>query len=130
MKRAACFGFGVVSILLALSAPCLAGSATQPAPQEPKPDTFLLVDVKGTIGEDFTAGNLKAALAEARAKKAAAVVLNMDTPGGSIQDAEAIVNLIIENKDLRFIALFIRLYPQGQLSPSPARKSTLRRQPR
>ena len=113
MKRAACFGFGVVSILLALSAPCLAGSATQPAPQEPKPDTFLLVDVKGTIGEDFTAGNLKAALAEARASKAAAVVLNMDTPGGSIQDAEAIVNLIIENKDLRFIALVHKALSAG-----------------
>ena len=88
-------------------------AATQPTPQEPKVQSFLLVKVKGAIGEDFTAAKMKAALAEARKAKVAAVVLSMDTPGGSVAEAEAIVNLIIENKDLRFIALVRKALSAG-----------------
>jgi len=102
-----------VGVLLVLSAHSAADSATQPTSPESKAETFLLVEVKGAIGEDFTAAKLKAAIAEARAAKVAVVVLSMDTPGGSVPDAEAIVNLIIENKDLRFIALVNKALSAG-----------------
>jgi len=102
-----------VGFLLALSAYCAAETTTPPTSQPSKAETFLLVKVQGTIGEDFTAAKMKAAISEARTAKAAALVLSMDTPGGSVPDAEAIVNLIIENKDLRFIALVNKALSAG-----------------
>jgi len=102
-----------VGIFFALSPHCAAGTTTPPASQQSKAETFLLVQVKGTIGEDFTAAKLKAAISEARAAKAAAIVLSMDTPGGSVTEAEAIVNLIIENQDLRFVALVNKALSAG-----------------
>jgi len=111
MKRIALMA--AVALLLALSPHCAAGATTQPKPQESKAETFLLVKVKGTIGEDFTAAKMKAAISEARTAKAAALVLSMDTSGGSVPDAEAIVNLIIENQDLRFIALVNKALSAG-----------------
>jgi len=111
MKRIALIA--AVGVLLALSAHSAAESTTPPTPQESKAETFLLVKVQGTIGEDFTAAKMKAAISEARTAKAAALVLSMDTPGGSVTEAEAIVNLIIENKDLRFIALVNKALSAG-----------------
>jgi len=102
-----------VGIFFALSPHCAAGATTPPASQPTKAETFLLVKVQGTIGEDFTAAKMKAAISEARTAKAAALVLSMDTPGGSVTEAEAIVNLIIENKDLRFIALVNKALSAG-----------------
>ncbi len=98
---------------MVLSAHSAADGTTQPTSPESKAETFLLVEVKGAIGEDFTAAKLKAAVAEARTAGVAAVVLSMDTPGGSVPNAEAIVNLIIENKDLRFIALVNKALSAG-----------------
>lgn len=86
---------------------CFAVEPTPPTTQDANQGTFLLVKVHGTIGGDFTAADMKAALAQARRLKAGAIVLRIDTPGGSVHEAEAIVDLIIENKDLRFIA-FVR----------------------
>jgi len=125
MKRMALVA--AVGLLLVLSELSAADSTTQPTSQDwndiatpskqpgaaSKAETFLLVEVKGTIGKDFTAAKIKAALAEARKAKATAVVLSMDTPGGSVAEAEAIVNLIIQNKDLRFIALVHRALSAG-----------------
>jgi hypothetical protein len=111
MKRIALIA--AVGVLLAQSADCAAGVATQPASQPSKAEAFLLVEVKGTIGKDFSAAKMKAAIAEARTAKAAAIVLSVDTPGGSVPDAEAIVDLIIENKDLRFIALVNKALSAG-----------------
>jgi len=111
MKR---IGFiAVVGVLSVLSEHCPADTTTPPTSQPSKAETFLLVKVQGTIGEDFTAAKMKAALAEARTAKVAAIVLSMDTPGGSVTEAEAIVNLIIENKDLRFIALVNKALSAG-----------------
>jgi membrane-bound ClpP family serine protease len=56
---------------------------------------------------------MKAAITEARTAKAAAIVLSMDTSGGAVTEAEAIVDLIIENKDLRFIALVNKALSAG-----------------
>ena len=64
MKRIALIA--AVGVLLALSAHSAAESTTPPTPQESKAETFLLVKVQGTIGDDFTAAKMKAAIAEAR----------------------------------------------------------------
>ena len=40
-------------------------------------------------------------------------MLSVDTPGGGVTEAEAIVNLIIENKDLRFVALVNKALSAG-----------------
>lgn len=90
-----------------------AGSETQPASEVGKPDSFLLVRIRGTIGRDFTAMRMKRYLEMAAKVKPAAVILEIDTPGGLTGHAESIVNLIIQSKDLRFIALVHRALSAG-----------------
>ncbi len=110
-----CIPIIALSLLLAayLSAETATAPATQPTSQESKADTFLLVEVKGTIGGSFSAARMKAVLSEARREKPTAVVLYLDTPGGLVAEAEEIVDLIIEHKDLHFIALVRKALSAG-----------------
>jgi membrane-bound ClpP family serine protease len=78
----------------------------------PEAPTYLLVSVKGTIGRDFTAATMKAYLDSAEGLKPA-VVLEMDTGGGDIHDAEEIIDLMISHKGLRFVALVRRSLSAG-----------------
>jgi len=72
-----------------------------------QPQTYYVIPIKGVIGRHFTAGRMEACLKEAERLKPAVVVLELDTGGGDINDAERIVNLIIAHKHLRFVA-FVR----------------------
>ncbi|HUU43476.1 MAG TPA: hypothetical protein VMX57_06835 [Planctomycetota bacterium] len=69
--------------------------------------TALVIPIHGQIGVEFTTVKMKRCLEEAVALSPTVVVLDIDTPGGSTQDAEDIVNLIIDYKGLRFVA-FVR----------------------
>jgi ATP-dependent protease ClpP protease subunit len=75
--------------------------------------TYLLIPVKGGIGRDFTAATMKAYLQSAEKQKASVVVLEVDSGGGDIHDAEEIVDLIIAHKGLRFVALVRRALSAG-----------------
>ncbi|HUX02023.1 MAG: hypothetical protein WBD63_04310 [Phycisphaerae bacterium] len=79
--------------------------AEEAAPNQPQ--TYYVIPIKGVIGRHFTAGRMEACLKEAERLKPAVVVLELDTGGGDIIDAERIVDLIIAHKDLRFVA-FVR----------------------
>ena len=79
--------------------------AEDAAPNQPQ--TYYVIPIKGVIGRHFTAGRMEACLKEAERLKPAVVVLELDTGGGDIIDAERIVDLIIAHKDLRFVA-FVR----------------------
>jgi len=69
--------------------------------------TYYVIPIKGAIGRHFTAGRMEACLKEAERLKPTVIVLELDTGGGDIYDAERIVDLIIAHKDLRFVA-FVR----------------------
>ncbi len=56
---------------------------------------------------------MKSYLSRATKLKPTVVVLELDTPGGSVSDAENIVDLIIGAKDLRFVALVHKALSAG-----------------
>jgi len=56
---------------------------------------------------------MKSYLSRAAKLKPTVVVLELDTPGGSVSDAENIVDLIIGAKDLRFVALVHKALSAG-----------------
>jgi len=92
-------------------------SANQPVPREtPAADqvgTYMLIRIEGTIGANFTARHMKHHLARAAELKPDVVVLYLDTPGGYITDAEEIINMLIQNNDLRFVAYVRRALSAG-----------------
>jgi ATP-dependent protease ClpP protease subunit len=75
--------------------------------KDAKRATYLLIPIKGVIGIDFTATRMKALLEQATRLKPDVVVLELDTPGGAVEETERIVDLMIANKNLRFVA-FVR----------------------
>jgi hypothetical protein len=98
----------------------LAKAEENPAKQTPldnppalEAPTYLLIPVKGVIGRDFTAATMKAYLQSAEKQKANVVVLEVDTGGGDVHDAEEIIDLIIAHKGLRFVALVRRALSAG-----------------
>jgi len=92
----------LVSLVVLASSQARAQDA---APNQPK--TYYIILIKGEIGRHFTAARMEAALKEAERLNPSVVVLEMDTGGGDIYDAERIVDLIIAHKQLRFVA-FVR----------------------
>lgn len=75
--------------------------------------TYLLVPIQGTIGVDFTAQDMADHIVLARELNPDVVILYVNTGGGSTAHAEAIINLIIENDDLRFVAYVRRALSAG-----------------
>jgi ATP-dependent protease ClpP protease subunit len=89
-------------------------AATSPAAAAPAAArSYYLIPIKGGIGSDFTAMKMKFELERAKSLKIDTIVLELDTPGGSTADAEAIINLIIDNRQMRFIALVRRALSAG-----------------
>jgi len=89
-----------------------------PAQPEPKPDpeaqfTYFVIPVKGVIGQDFTAGRMELYLEEVAKVAPSAVVLVLDTPGGNTDAAEEIVQVMIYNDQLRFVAVVRRALAAG-----------------
>ena len=78
----------------------------QPAAGKKK-GTYFHIRIEGGIGRDFTAHRMESLLKQATEAKPDVVLLDINTPGGTIDDAEKIIDLIIRHKDLRFVA-FVR----------------------
>ena len=77
---------------------------------EPKPKSkfsYFVIPIKGAIGWNFKASDMKAQLEQAAALAPTVVVLDIDTPGGDTAHAEEIVKLMVKRKGLRFVA-FVR----------------------
>jgi len=95
-------------------------AATKPAaawgfPPEPAPPpvvaavsgpTYYVVPLRGEIGEAVTAALLERSLADAEVRKPTVVVLDMESPGGSVSETEEILLVLHRyNKRLRMVAL-------------------------
>jgi ATP-dependent protease ClpP protease subunit len=103
-------------VLLTAALTCMAETQDPPTPpQPPAPNvaTYFVIPIKGGIGSDFTAALMETLLQQAKKLSPTVVVLEIDTGGGDIHDAERIINLIIANKNLRFVALVRRALSAG-----------------
>jgi len=69
--------------------------------------TYLRIPIKGVIGTDFTAGSMQHYLRLAAKLRPTVIILEIDTPGGSVSNAEGIIDQIIESGDYRYVA-FVR----------------------
>jgi len=99
--------------LVWLLAAALVGHAHAGDAAPNQPQTYYVIPIKGVIGRHFTAGRMETCLKEAERLKPAVVVIELDTGGGDIYDAERIVDLIIAHKDLRFVAFVHKALSAG-----------------
>lgn len=65
---------------------------------------YCVIPLSGTIGDQVTAAALQAALDTARRAGAEYVILQIDSPGGSVGEMYDIVRAIGEARDLKFVA--------------------------
>lgn len=56
--------------------------------------SYLLIPIKGTIGVEATADGVEQALKDAKERSIRHIVFELDTPGGYVQDAEKMADLI------------------------------------
>jgi hypothetical protein len=102
-------GVALLAAVCALAEPLDSGSTTAPSAKA----TFCVIPIDGVIGVDFNAGRLENLLKKASELHVDYVVLALNTPGGSVQDAEKTVDLIINHSDLKFIALVNKALSAG-----------------
>src|SRR5439155_135348 len=68
-------------------------------------EPYVVLPLRGAIGEDVTADALRAGLDQARAANPKFVILAIDSPGGSIAEMAQMTDLIIDaSKDMQIIA--------------------------
>jgi len=96
--------FGVLSVAGDLPA--------QRAPAK-RAAVWVRIPITGTIGEDFTADDMRGGLKRAKSARADVVVLELDTPGGRLDHAEEIIDIIIRARGVRFVAVVNRALSAG-----------------
>jgi membrane-bound ClpP family serine protease len=105
-----------VALLLLAAAPAFAAAvAAAPAAQGSAigKSTYMVIPIRGTIGKDFQASQMKAYLDQVSKLSPAIVVLDIDTTGGDIRDAEALIDAMIEARNVRFAAIVKRALSAG-----------------
>jgi len=75
----------------------------------------MVIPVSGAIGGEFSAMLMKAYLEMAAKLKPTVIVLDVDTPGGEIGEAEEIIDLLIAAKGYRLVALVHRALSAGAM---------------
>jgi membrane-bound ClpP family serine protease len=88
------------------SAPATSGPAWTGTP-------CVVIPIRGVIGDDFTADRMKSIVDGVVKANVSTIVLDLNTPGGSVADAEQIVDIIIAHKEIRFIAFVRRALSAG-----------------
>lgn len=87
-------------------------SAFLAQPKQPEGTRYLEIPLKGEFGKEITAPGVRDAIRAAKAKKAQAVVLILDSPGGLVIDAQAIAGVLDKecaaSPDLKVYALVTR----------------------
>ena len=101
---------GAFLLVLVLAA---TGKAHAAQPSDNSKSSYFVIPIKGTIGSDFTADRMKVLLKQAQTLKPTVVVLEIDTGGGSVVDAQEIIDQMIANKEVRFVALVRRALSAG-----------------
>lgn len=68
--------------------------------------TYYLIPLHGEVGDTVLASALEQSMADAAARKPTVVVLDIDSPGGLVEEAQKILKVIHHyNKQLRIVAL-------------------------
>ena len=106
-------------LLLAMLIGFLAGADAyhlfaQPASARPATKgVWVRIPIRGMIGKDFTADDMRGGIRRAKSARADVIVLELDTPGGGIDTAEQIIDMIIRARDIRFVAVVHRALSAG-----------------
>ena len=106
-------------LLLAMLIGFLAGADAyhlfaQPASARPATKgVWVRIPIRGMIGKDFTADDMRGGIQRAKSARADVIVLELDTPGGGIDTAEQIIDMIIRARDIRFVAVVHRALSAG-----------------
>lgn len=75
----------------------------RPTPGKP---TYYVIPLHGEVGDTILASALEKSLADAALRKPSVVVLDIDSPGGLVEEAQKIIKVIHHyNKQLRIVAL-------------------------
>ncbi|HEV8379416.1 MAG TPA: ATP-dependent Clp protease proteolytic subunit, partial [Tepidisphaeraceae bacterium] len=88
--------------------------AAADAPPTPPPiekysgPTYYMIPLRGEVGATFTAGVLEQALADASQRSPTVVVLEIDSPGGSIAEVSRMLEVINQYKKKMRIVVFAR----------------------
>jgi hypothetical protein len=80
--------------------------AAPPVVAPPNGSTYYVIPLHGEVGKTVQTRALEKSLADAVLRKPTVVVLDIDSPGGSVEEAESIVKVLHRyNKVLRIVAL-------------------------
>lgn len=107
-----------IGLLLAAIVVLCPLTATADGPQLAAPDqakpSYAVIPIHGVIGMEFSASAMEVCLARLKDHRPQVVVLDINTPGGEINHAEAIVNLIIRYRgEYQFVAYVHRALSAG-----------------
>ncbi|MDP6546154.1 MAG: hypothetical protein QGH60_19420 [Phycisphaerae bacterium] len=108
MRRLVLLG-SLICVLVLEGAHDLLGQRTAAKPAA----VWVRIPITGTIGEDFTADDMRGGLRRAKSARADVVVLVLDTPGGRLDHAEEIIDIIIRARGIRFVAVVNRALSAG-----------------
>ncbi len=75
-----------------------------------KTPTYYVIPVTGAIGLEATAAVLEECLKMANYRKPTLVVLQLDSPGGSVRDLQQMIKVLQKYKDLRIAAYVDKAY--------------------
>jgi hypothetical protein len=100
-------------LMFAAMAPLSHGQQEAPAPDletAPGPERlevrYLEVPLTGGVGEEITAPGVRAAITHAKSRRATHIIFVIDTPGGRVDDANAIARILDEHRgDLKYIVV-------------------------
>ena len=76
---------------------------------------YAPIPIVGTIGDEVTADTFEAAINASRQSNPKYIVLLIDTDGGDVQHMAKIVEVIAQNRDLRFIAYVKKALSAGAI---------------
>ena len=82
-------------------------------PPAGKDGTYMVIPIKGAIGRAFDRSIMAAYLEKAAKLKPGVIVVDLQTPGGSVSEAEAIIDSLAALKGVRVVALVRKAISAG-----------------
>ena len=79
---------------------------TKEPKDEPKGPGYFVIPIKGVIGREVANDVFKQCLNQARAKKPDVIILEVDSPGGSVQELSDMLDTLKSFKEFRIVAYF------------------------
>lgn len=79
---------------------------TKEPKEKPKGPAYFVIPIKGIIGVEVTNDVFRKCLNQAKAKKPGVVILEIDSPGGLVEEVIAMLDTLKSFKDLRIVVYF------------------------